>query len=171
MSNSPKKAGRRTKDKKGTHENIPPSDPAFLRLADDLISDLSVDPIRSIEMSNIFGLLITHRADDHFRKFVGVMLALMVENGTSDMLEELFSNILAMKRNAEAAADGQHHRNAVALLAWKDFVVENGFKPTKPRLKKFILGQPKKYYGMPSLDDGKGWTRVWKAAGLHEMEG
>jgi hypothetical protein len=74
-----------------------------------------------------------------------------------------------MKRNYEKAEGGEHCRNAGVLLAWKDFVAENGFTPTKLKLKKFIINNPQKYRNMPGVGDPKGWTRLWQASGLRDM--
>ena len=166
----PLKQGRRPKDKID-HDNIPPADPAFRGLVGGMISELAVDPTRGDEMAMIFGPLVMHRTGDHFRKFAGVLLAFMIERAPSEVLNELFSRILAMKKNAEAADAGDYGRNAVALIAWRDFVKENGFSPKKRRLKKFILENPRKYHNMPGAGDGAGWTRMWKGSGLKDMEG
>lgn len=57
-------------------------------------------------------------------------------------------------------------RDQSAYRAYRDFITEHGFEPSKAKLKSFILQNRSIYPDAPAPDDLKGWTRVFRNSGL-----
>jgi hypothetical protein len=151
---------------------LPPSDPAFPRMVPSMIRELEVDPTNRNELAILFGPIVAGEQTKGLvmHKYAGLILALMIEKAPSEVLAEAFRLILELKRNKERADSGDHSRNPNGLRAWADYVAEMGVMPRKSTLRAFIQKRRTVYKNMPGPDDHAGWTRLWAASYLADME-
>jgi hypothetical protein len=168
--NSPKpRKPRRVKGAKIEHFSVPPTDPAFPHVVEDLLKNLSHNPKWSEQLAIPFGMLFTEPYDSKLFNLPCLMMGMIYREAPTECVEEFFTRLLAMKREHEASKAGYIHRNSCALLAWKDYVKANNRTPTKRELKKFILDDIVKYKNMPPTEDTKAWKRLWDDSGLAEL--
>jgi hypothetical protein len=100
----------------------------------------------------------------------GLVLVEIIQRAPAVVVAEAFRLILELKNNAERAQSGDTPRVPNALRAWLAYAAEVGTIPRKSTLRAFIAKSPKRWPNMPGPGDGAGWTRLWKASGLAEME-
>jgi hypothetical protein len=94
------------------------------------------------------------------RDFVGKLCAVAVEYFTPEQAQEFFAAIVDLKKGGTGG-----WRNAQALLAYDDFIMQHEKEPSRQLLKRFILQSPEKYGGdWPT--ETKGWKRIWEESGL-----
>jgi hypothetical protein len=117
-----------------------------------------------------YSLCITGVAVEKTMSFVGrEMVDALYEKNAAE-LQEFFDRIMKRKIEAERSYKEKPHRNFYGYKAYCDFKEENGFNPSKSRLKKFILGRLDGYLNMPDESDLKGWSDIWKDTGLFNLE-
>jgi hypothetical protein len=96
------------------------------------------------------------------RDFVGKLCAVAVEYFTLEQAQEFFSAIVELKKGGTGG-----RRNAQALRAYDDFIMQHKKEPSRQLLKRFILKTPTDYGGdWPPAGDTTGWKRIWNESGL-----
>jgi len=130
------------------------------------LNSLRVDPHGDEPLSCILAPVIRKRGSTSDKELAGKMFVHLLENGTADQAETFFRRVMTLKRNFEQLP----HRNGFAYYAYSMFIEENGFEPTKARLKKYILARPDIYKDMPRAADSKAWFRLWDESGLFALE-
>ena len=163
---TPKKKGARKKGKV-SHWHVPATDPDFRPAS--ILDSLTVDPTHTEELRMIYGNLILGKADEKTRMRAGLLTAMTIEDAPIEMVEELFSRILAMKREAAKPSE-EKGRNWHVLRGFITLREEIGRPPSKPELREFLLARPKTYKNLPTAGDKTGWTRAWEATGLDSLQ-
>jgi len=113
-------------------------------------------------LSSVFEISARDPADT---QFFGEIMTVAIQDSTTDELKELFDHILKMKANREFL-----HRNSYAYLAYSHFINETSREPSKWELKEYIVARSDRFKDAPSKNDNKGWTRLWKEAGLNKLK-
>ena len=125
------------------------------------VDPLGEDPLLAAKL----GQVIVGWGEPTVRNLVGNFMVHVLESYSADDAENLFKRIVRLKRNSEF-----HHRNKYASLAYSDYIEETGIEPTKPQLREYMMARrAEKYLDQPAAEDGKGWTRLWKASGLFAL--
>jgi hypothetical protein len=133
------------------------------------LHDLAVDPTWTREMAAVYRGILQPAPSNDALKFAGVFTACMINGAPVEVVEELFREIIAMKKEVERPDEGKS-RNWQALRGYQDFKVEHGFKPTTAKLKAYLLKSPSRYRNLPDKADGTGWTRVWRSIGFEWLD-
>jgi hypothetical protein len=168
MNDSKNKGGRPTKGKVD-HVSVPPSDPVFPALARRRMDRLSVDPTWTEGLAEFFGPVITGKATEKGKAYAGAIIANAMEKASAVALAELFSRIMAMKKEAGSPATGKH-RHWHVLRGYLDYLSETESRqPSKPELKDYLLARKSIYKNLPDELDKPGWTEAWKGAGLKDL--
>jgi len=165
-----KKIGRPKKHREDTPDlraTDTPDEKALAPIVRQMVLDtLRVDPLSDWPLAGIFGPVILGHISESDKEIAGKVFLHMLTNGTIAQTETFFQRLLELKRNAERLP----HRNDIAYCAYCLFIHENGFEPTKARLKKYILTKPDIFKDMPQATDSKAWFRLWDESGLFALE-
>lgn len=119
------------------------------------------------ELAAMMAGLIQGRANHIEMGHIGFWLAQQIAKSTAEQNKDLFKRIIALQVNAENLPT----RNNYAVLAYNDYFQDVGLKPTKQKLRKYMLKpeNQKKYPLHPEKEQGKSWHRLWEDSGLFAM--
>lgn len=124
-----------------------------------------VDPHRDEPLACILGGVILGRSTADEKDLVGKLFTHILETATPEHARQFFARVLELKKSAAMPA----HRNAFAYYAYSNYIEETGREPSKAELRKYIMARREIYKDAPGPEDGRGWTRVWKAVGLSDL--
>jgi len=127
---------------------------------------LFIDPKNSEPLSCVFAPVILNRGSESDKATAGQILVEILAHGTAEEAGAFFKRVLTLKKESEKAPPP----NSYAYYAYSRFIEENGFEPTRSRLKKYILARRSIYKVVPQADDSKAWFRVWEESGLFALE-
>ena len=145
------------------HESLPPKGEDDLPNLAGKFLYLRADPLRDDEFFlGGFAAIIAGTSSKANQIQSGHWLACLIKHLSPEALQCVFSMILAMKKNLAS----NPHRNAYAAKACFHFIETTGTPPSKSQLRAYMLTRPEIYKDSPGAEDGKGWTRLWVAAGL-----
>jgi hypothetical protein len=94
--------------------------------------------------------------------WLGERMFELLANEKSETIEQVFSDIVRMKKQAENPPS----RAYWAFLGYIALFTKKGTEPSKSDLRKYMVTNQSTYKNLPSEGDGKGWTRLWESAGL-----
>ncbi len=168
MSDSKNKGGRPKKGKVD-HVSVPPADAVFSSLSRRRLQRLTVDPTWTEGLAHIFGPVITGTATPTGKSYAGTVIAYVMEKAPPEALGEMFSRIMAMKKEA-ARSDAEKHRHWHVLKGYLDYLSETeNRQPSKPELRDYLIARKHIYKNLPGELEGSAWTDAWKGAGLNEL--
>lgn len=127
---------------------------------------LTCDPTDRFEWSYLFGMAIQNKIDLFNYNALAALLIGSLANGTASDVKALFEAAIRAKQESEKTL----HRNAWAFKAFLSFMEETHRVPSKPQLRDYIDARREIYKDAPSMGDLKGWTRVWKASKLYNLD-
>ena len=112
-----------------------------------------------------FARVISNRYSDGDLEAVVELLLGALQDSDLARVERFFMLIVKLKRN-----EANPHRNAYAYFAYSHYLADNGREPSKAELKAYMLADGNgRYRDLPAPEDKKGWTRLWKNAGLSRL--
>ena len=151
---------------------LPPSDPAFSRMVPSMIRELEVDPTNRNELAILFGPIVAGEQTKGMamHKYAGLILAILIEKAPFEVVADAFRLILELKQNKAESEAGYKARTPNALRAWLAYAAERGVMPRKSTLRAFIDSDRLRWPNMPGPDDHAGWTRLWAASYLADMD-
>lgn len=136
----------------------------------DNIEALKVEPYNDQHFGDIMGPLVLGTGCDAAKRQAAEFVCHIIETRTPEALEEVFSDIVTLKREGERVKAGMIQRNASAYRAYHIFIEETGREPSKCELRKFIVARSQEFGGdFPKDEDGKAWARIWETIGLKAL--
>ncbi|MEI6676319.1 MAG: hypothetical protein WCO57_14210 [Verrucomicrobiota bacterium] len=130
------------------------------------LDSLHVDPKNSEPLSRLFAPVILNRGSEAEKTTAGQILVEILAHGTAEEAGAFFKRVLTLKKESENPPPP----NSYVYYAYSMFIEENGFEPTRSRLKKYILARRSIYKVVPEATDTKGWLRLWDESGLFMLE-
>lgn len=158
---------------------LPPWDERTREQICDNLAILRVDPnhsnsmqheiciVRTIAKSQEYIENISEEYIENQDIHLGAYMYELLSEWGADTAKKVFADIVRMKQKAEDPP----HRNFLAYRAYRDFLLEFGFEPTRKKLAKFILKHTPKYpVGLKGQTSGKPWWDMFFDAGLSRLE-